>query len=82
MSVRTRVCGGPARIYQGVSGHGNGAVRESEAIPRAGNGTRRGRRSGTATSVDNFNRYAEHISRAALGKDVARVRWIGLELVP
>src|SRR5882672_9254332 len=32
-------------------------------------------------SVDNFNRHAKHVSGAALGKDVARVRRIGLELV-
>jgi hypothetical protein len=45
-------------------------VREPSGTPA------RGRR-----SVDNFNRHAEHVPRAALGKDVARVRRIGLELV-
>src|SRR6266850_4045076 len=33
-------------------------------------------------SVDSVNPYAKHIPRAALGKDVARIRRIGLELAP
>src|SRR5229473_7873151 len=39
-----------------------------------------GRRSRTR-SIDNFNRYAKHVPRAALAEDVARFRGIGLELV-
>src|SRR6266850_5567742 len=33
-------------------------------------------------SVDSVNPYAKHVPRAALGKDVARIRRIGLELAP
>src|SRR5258706_8291155 len=32
-------------------------------------------------SVDSFNHYAEHVPRASFGKDVARFRRIGLQLV-
>ena len=33
-------------------------------------------------SIDNLNRNAKHVPRAALGTDVARFRRIGLELAP
>ena len=52
-----------------------------DAMPPGSQGTRGDTGPGDG-SVDNFNRYAKHVPRAALGKDVTRVRRIGLELAP
>src|ERR1700741_3313045 len=51
-----------------------------DAMPGAGNEL--GERRAGGESVDNFDPYAKYVPRAALGKDVLRVRRIGLELSP
>ena len=65
---------GYIRNFQGRrEAAGRALIARRRGIPRdAGSGRK---------SVDSFYRYAKHVSCAALGKDIARSRRIGLELV-